>query len=163
MRLPPFSMTQPEHAPETSESSLPPKARRRKHRSRSRLGSSLRGKWLLIAMFFVLRALDAFVFFEWPSLDKSAVLFSIINNVIWTTLLLAAIWFRKVWARYVLIFFLPLGVLSGLILLPDFWIKFDADNRLIVILTATLIVHGAVAWFLTFSRDLERLTGRGKA
>ena len=156
-------MTPPEDAPEISASPLPPKARHRKHRSRSRLGSSLRGKSSLFAIFLLLRALDAFILFEWPSHDKSAVLFSIINNVIWTTALLAAIWFRKGWARYVLIFFLPLGVLSGLILLPDFWIKFDADKRLIFILTAALIVHGTVAWFLMFSRDLDRLTGRGKA
>jgi len=117
----------------------------------------------LVAIFLILRALDALFFFEWPATNKTEVLVSIINNVTWTTALLAAIWFRKVWARYVLIFFLPLGVLSALILLPDFWIKFDADNRLIVILTATLVVQGSVAWFLMFSRDLDRLTGRGKA
>jgi len=118
---------------------------------------------LLLAIFFILRALDVLIYFEWPSSNKSAVLFSMINNVIWTTALLAAIWFRRVWARYILIFFLPLGVISALILLPDFWIKLDTDNRLIVILTTTLIVHSGVAWFLMFSRDLDRLTGRGKA
>jgi hypothetical protein len=75
---------------------------------------------------------------------------------------MAAIWFRKSWARYLLIFFLPLGVISALILLPDFWIKFDADNRLILIITATLVAQVTVAWFLMFSRDLDRLTGRGK-
>jgi hypothetical protein len=159
-----FSMSQPEDASQASESSLPlkPHAHRRK-RSRSRLGSSFRGKLSLIAMFFILRALDVFIYFEWPGTDKSALLFSIINNIIWTTALLAAVWFRKGWARYVLILFLPLGVLSGLILLPDFWIKFDADNRVIVILSAALIVNATVAWFLMFSRDLDRLTGRGHA
>jgi hypothetical protein len=127
------------------------------------MGSSFVGQISLIVIFCALRALDAVFYFEWPALNKSNVLVSIINNVIWTTALLAAIWLRKSWARYVLILFLPIGVLSALILLPDFWIKFDADNRLIVILTCTLVVQGSVAWFLMFSRDLERLTGRGKA
>jgi len=151
-----------EDAPETSAAIGPPKPRRRKHRSRSLHGSSLRGKISLIAMFFMLRALDVFILVEWPAVNKSEVFFSIINHAIWTTALLAAIWFRKGWARYVLIFFMPLGILAALILLPDFWIKFEADNRLVAIFSATLIVQGTVAWLLIFSRDLERLTGRGK-
>ena len=113
-------------------------------------------------MFFVLRALDVFIYFGYPLLNKSALLASIINNIIWTTALLAAIWFRKGWARYVLIFFLALGILAGLIVMPDFWIKFEADNRLIITLAVSVGVHAVVAWFLMFSRDLDRLTGRGK-
>jgi hypothetical protein len=126
------------------------------------MGSSHLGRLSLIPIFFILRALDVFLYFEWPQVNKSSLLFSILNNVIWTSALLAAICFRKAWARYVLIFFMPLGVLPSLILLQDFWIKFDADNRLMVILSVTFIVQSTVAWFLMFSRDLDRLTGRGK-
>jgi hypothetical protein len=32
-----------------------------------------------------------------------------------------------------------------------------------LIITVTLAAQGTVAWFLMFSRDLDRLTGRGKA
>jgi hypothetical protein len=149
--------------PKTSESSIPPNPGIRRHRSRPRRGSSFRGKLSLVAIFLILRALDAFIFFEYPLISKSALVGALINNIIWTTALLTAIWLRKSWARYVLIFFQALGALSDFILLPDFWIKFDADNRLIIILSTTLIVHAAIAWFLLFSRDLDRLTGRGKA
>jgi hypothetical protein len=156
-------MTRPEDSPQAGEGSLPLAPRRRKHRGRSRFGNSSRGKLSLIAMFLILRCLDFFIFFEWPAVNKSEVFVTILNNVIWTTALLTAIWFRKSWGRYVLIFFLPLSVISALILLPDFWIKFDADNRLLLIITVTLAAQGTVAWFLMFSRDLDRLTGRGKA
>jgi hypothetical protein len=156
-------MIPPEDGSQTGEGLLPLKSRRRRHRNSARFGNSSRGRLSLIGLFLLLRGLDLFIFFEWPAVNKSEVLVTILNNVLWTTALLAAIWFRKSWARYVLIFFLPLGVTSALILLPDFWIKFDADNRLIYIITATLAVLGTVAWFLSFSRDLDRLTGRAKA
>jgi hypothetical protein len=156
-------MIQREGAPETSDRLMPAKPRRRKHRNRSLLGSSFRGKMSLIAIFLIFRALDAFIYFEYPALNKSSLTGAIINSTIWTTALLTAIWFRKGWARYVLIFFQALGAVSDLILLPDFWIKFDADNRLLAIMAVAFVVHAGIAWFLLFSRDLERLTGRGKA
>ncbi len=154
-------MNQPENELPISGESLSPEPVFHKHRGRSRRrGSVYRARLWLVGIFLLLRAYDVFVFVSVP-LPGSSILFgSIINKFILTTVLLTAIWFRKGWARYALIFLLAIGVLAALIVLPEFWVKLEDSSRLTVFTVTAIILHAAIAFRLMFSRDLDRLTSR---
>jgi hypothetical protein len=154
-------MTGPEDTRHDDKGSPPHQPEVVRHRRKSRWTSScLRAKVSIVGIFLALRTLDAFVYFQIPGGDKSALLGAIINNTIWTTVLLAAIWFRKSWARYVLVIFLLVGVISTLVVVPDLLIKLNADNRMATVLGVSAIVYTVIIWHLLFSSDVDRLTGR---
>lgn len=120
----------------------------------------IRAKIGLAVIFLMLRALDVFLYTHLFNIGKPALLAALINNAVWTTVLLGAVWIRKNWARYVLIAFLFLGLAVIFALLPDFSMKSNGDNRTFMILVGCAAVDLGISVFLLCSSDLERYTGR---
>jgi len=108
----------------------------------------------------MLRALDVFIYTHLLNIGRPALLAALINNAVWTTVLLGAVWVRKNWARYVLIAFLFLGLAVIFTLLPDISMKSNGDNRTFMILVGCAAVNVGISVYLLCSSDLERFTGR---
>jgi hypothetical protein len=97
-----------------------------------------------------------------PAADKSRILASIITGAIWTTALLAGVWFRRNWCRYALLLILLLSVASSMIFLPGLFEQ-PVNYAVLKILSVVTLVNGAAAWALACSRDIRRVTSRSHA
>jgi len=81
-------------------------------------------------------------------------------TAIWTAFLLIAVWLRKNWARYTLIFILLLNTIISMIFIPSAISIVGEINSGIFIMIVVGITNTAIAWFLIYSRDIKRLTNR---
>ena len=92
-------------------SGAPPREPRRSRKKTARA--------FLVAIFFLLRIPDAFLFVQTynPVNPSPGFRGNLIIIAIWTTLFLGAVWFRQRWARYLLIAFVGyVAVLDGVML-----------------------------------------------
>jgi hypothetical protein len=123
---------------------------------KSRRGNFLKGRLWLIALFIMLRGLDCLMFFCVPVANKRPLMGDILNSILWSTVLLAAIWCRKNWARYVMVFQILIGVVFAFILEASFADRVPG-NTLLVMATFTAGQLTA-ALILIFSPSIQKLT-----
>jgi hypothetical protein len=146
-------------APARTRRSKQRRKRREKNRSRT---SAARGRLLLVVIFCALRGVDALCYFgNHGAGSKAALLGGIVTNAAWTTALLAGIWFRQNWCRYVLIFFMGLAVAVALVAIPSM-IPDLKGNGILTVLGAGTLIYAGLAWLLVNSADIHRLTSRAK-
>lgn len=126
-------------------------------------GSAERGKLLLIAIFCVLRGIDALIYFGTPSGDKSRLVAALAVGAVWTTAILFGIWCRQNWARYVLIALVLLNIFGYVLLAPDLVAAKGISNPLLRIFIISGIAYVGVALCLIRSRDIRRLSNRSSS
>lgn len=123
------------------------------------LGSSRRGKVWLVLIFFALRGMDAYMYFGNPFGISSQLAGAILSAMVWTTALLAGIWFRQSWCRHVLPIFLLLGSIGVMIVYSSVNSPVTIES-MIVFFAGFGLGNTAIAWALITSPDIKRLTNR---
>jgi hypothetical protein len=122
-------------------------------------GNSARGRLFLVLIFLVLRLGDALVYFGGPSSAKSQLLAGVLTGALWTTALLAGVWFRQDWCRWALMVALIACIFASAAFLRA---AFDLplNYRLMSILLAVAAINGGAAWAVIALRDIRRVTSR---
>ena len=129
-----------------------------KHRER---GSRLVGKIWLSVLFVVLTGMNYAASFIVPYIGNCAPYYqgALFIATIWNAVLLAAIWNRQGWARFVLAFFL-LGFVAGqLVFFPDILLHYpnlSGEGLHIVLLLSLTNILAAI--FLILSLDIRWLS-----
>jgi hypothetical protein len=112
----------------------------------------------VILIFFILRAVDGFMYFSSYSANKQQILAVIIDANLWSITLLAGIWFRHAWARYTLATLLLLWLGLGFIF-AGYVEEFFADKYVLIMGVASA-GYIAAAVVLMASPSLHKLTSR---
>ena len=81
-------------------------------------------------------------------------------DVVFTLVLLIALWRRQVWARYLLIGLFGLAAIGGLVMVPNTLDPKDRDLLMAYVAGGLLAVGSAL--YLYYSRDIHRLTSRDR-
>lgn len=108
-------------------------------------------------IFFALRAVEAFYYFESRTSHKSLLTGAIIVYILWTTAFLVGIWFRQNWARYGLLIFLLIGVVAEVFLVLTLAVQTDTVNQTMLVPLTGVSIKAAIIWFLVTSEDIRRL------
>jgi hypothetical protein len=125
-------------------------------------GNAGRGRLLLVAIFFALRVGDALVCYAGATGLHSPVAAAVITGCLWTTALLAGIWFRQEWCRWALMVALLLSILSAVwILRPAFDLPLHYTQ--VLVLLAVALINAGAAWAIVKLRDIRRITSRSHA
>jgi len=99
------------------------------------------------------------MYFGNPFGIRSQLAGAILSAMVWTTALLAGIWFRQNWCRYILLIVLLLGSIGVMIYFSGF--NSPATNESMVVFFAGFgLGNAAIAWALITSPDIKRLTNR---
>lgn len=99
-------------------------------------------------------------YFTAPEYRKTIEVGIILPAAIVTTILLAAVWCRQNWARYLLILLMLARVVSSMIFLPDVIEPMLADHANLFRMTFGPVTDSLIAWVLICSPDIKRLTSR---
>jgi peptidoglycan/LPS O-acetylase OafA/YrhL len=128
-----------------------------KRPGRHKHGSSRKGRIWIVAIFCILRLLDGALLYKVPHTNKLEALLLI--EGIWTTVLLAAIWYRRNWARVILAVALLAAGISCLVVEAGFTDK-GAEGGHGLLMFGVTAGQMAVAFILIFSLHINRLTSR---
>lgn len=114
---------------------------------------------LLIALFFVLVGIDLLLLLKRPATCDPSVTAAFAGRTIWTAVLMAGIWRRQNWCRYILITLLLLGIIIAIVSFPAIFVfaKFVESRSLIPLIMFALVGDGVVALTLMYSKDIRRL------
>jgi hypothetical protein len=105
---------------------------------------------------------DALVCYAGATGPHSPVVAAVITGCLWTTALLAGIWFRQEWCRWALMVALLLSILSAVwILRPAFDLPLHYTQ--VLVLLAVALINAGAAWAIVKLRDIRRITSRSHA
>jgi hypothetical protein len=127
-------------------------------RSRSKIARAL-----LVAIFFMLRVPDVLVFRQTynPVFPSPALRGNLLVIGIWTTLFLAAVWFRHRWARYLLIAFAGyIAMIDGVVLVSAAMEQQGFLPASAVAITLQFISYAAAVTILVRSSAIRRLVDK---
>lgn len=123
---------------------------------RHRHASPQVGRVWVVFVFLMLRAVDLVIYCGVPVITRHHLMGVILNGVIWSTVLLIGIWFRKAWARIILVFLLLASV--GLAMI--FWTGLADVHVSAHFVGLSIGVNLAVALILICSPSVRKLTSR---
>lgn len=132
-------------------------AKRRYSSKPSSLRRETPGRIVLAVIFLLFLGLDGAVYFTTPEEQQRALLGQIIVRQLWTFALLAAVWFGKNWARYVLI---ALLMLSGLLFIPVVMELIDRGLGIPPFVILWLVVNLGVMAAMIYLPAIRNLTYR---
>lgn len=156
------------HSRSRKPKSIPDVPRNDRHSKRRPEGSKRRGRLWVILCFFLLRGIDV-----WTCISLIANGAPLLGNTLYsavvTSALLAGVWHRQTWCRYVLMGLLTLGVAFSVMAipatLPDIGLN-QAPHPLakmsFAILCVSTAVHILVLCILGFSPHIKRLMSRAR-
>jgi len=122
-------------------------------------GSSRRGRRALVVIFCALRLNDLLIYFGSPVNDRSPLLAAILTAALWTTILLAGVWFRQNWCRPALSFVLFVITCAVMMLFRDA-LDMPVSHGLFVVVAISALINVAAAWAMVCLPDIRRLTSR---
>jgi len=128
-------------------------APRRSHRA-----NFTKGRTWLVVIFLLLRGIDCFAFLTLRDLHRQQMLILITLSTLWTTVLLSTIWFRKEWARYVMISLLL--VMVGVAFILEVGFSDTVAGKTIPVLGVYTTGQLAAALMLIFFPSIRKLTSR---
>src|SRR5687768_14387418 len=152
-------------APALLDAGLQDEHRHRRRRTGRKYGSShfRKGRVVLVAVFFALRAVDVLIYLlaraEPAGFDRARLVSFLVCLALWTTSLLVGMWLRQAWARYLMIAFVFLSGLVELLWLPSAF--FEVPGPILQpILTAIGVIHAGILYALIGIPAVRRLTSQ---
>lgn len=140
-----------------SDSASIVRIRKRRH---YRIGN---GRLYIFLLFLWLRIVDAgmmlCIYPRLPVIHKSNLVLFLGVTAVWTTGLLAAVWFRQNWAKYILVGSLLFTVVFSLSMIPGLPEALHPKQELYFILGITAI-YLPVALVLIVSKHIHKLTAQ---
>lgn len=153
MNLPP-THSDPDPDPDDFPLIMRVKKKRRRHRAKY-------GRLFVFGLFLWLRIVDLAVMrFLYPRLSvtyQQVIEVSLMAIGLWSTGLLAAVWFRQNWAKYVLVGTLLLIIVGSVSILPSLPDSGDSQYKLWLILSV-VAVYLPVVIILVASKHIHNLT-----
>jgi hypothetical protein len=122
-------------------------------------GSSQRARLWLILIVCALRASDLYTYFGSPGGNKTGLLSTLIVSAIWTTALLAGVWYRQDWCRVGLIGLLFISLIVSVINVPAAF-NFPINYPVLAMFCVDTLIDAGAAWALISVRDIRRYTSR---
>jgi len=126
---------------------------------RPRRGNHTRARIWLVLIWIALRCIDAPYYLVIPEDHKTRMIGAILNDLVWSTVLLSAIGCRQNWARYFMVisllssFVFSFIALQGPVIVP-------VSSPILMTMVANGVVDLVVVIVLIFSPDIMRLTNR---
>lgn len=117
-----------------------------------------RARFWLILMFLALRIGDVVLYFGVSYQKPISLAAPLVCDILWTTPLLGAIWYRRLWARYALIALLFLEVLGIIIAVPLLLEKHMIDSGDVIYFIIPAVIQFLAAAVLIAAPDIRRLT-----
>lgn len=115
------------------------------------------GRIIIIGIFLCFAVLNTFIYLQAEHDDRKSALAVIIVGSLWTTVLLAAIWCRQDWARYVLAGTLFLGVVISAATFPEL---LQHDTEIPPVLPIGILVNFIIMLLIAFLPPIRDLTKR---
>ncbi len=109
---------------------------------------------MLVVIFLLFRALDAWYVMGPPVIPKSQLQPLLVGSGLWLTALLLAMWLRQKWARYIFVAVMWVSVGTLMIVGSDMLVY----KPMLPTFVATGVLMSLVAAWMGYSRDAHRLT-----
>ena len=117
-----------------------------------------RGRFWLVVTFLILRAVDCVGYLACYSAHKKVVIAAIIDSIFLSSVLLTGVWFRQLWARYMIITLLGIWMALGLTF-TGFLQEFFGAKYLFVMVCGYFGYVTAISILIT-TPSLQKLTSR---